>query len=462
MRRCVLLACATLALAADLPTSVGYVNDFAGKLAPSDRQALESRLRDYESSTSNEVAVVIVESLDGESVDAYANRLFNAWGVGKKERNNGVMLLWAPAERKVRLEVGRGLEYAISNTAAADIVRTVTARFRQEDYAGGLNAGVDAIVARLDSAAPTSAATPAEAPMQVPVETPVEPQSAGHWQLIFLAAAVGLAAFFVVMARRGRRIRLAASVPRDLESMAVMLDGGEDLRTKAVSALDKLRQEAPPEAWEDFPAAVASAVGELASMRDNLAAIGAMPRQEYYDLRRVHKELERWRDGFSQLSDRLNAVGTRLDSFHFCRERSQVLLGELCEALQRRGQESGWGASAKMVQAATDTYARAAAAATANPANWLLVYDLLMDTEECLEYADNPGGFRRMNRTRNWMVDDVDSPALALMMLQSDWSAGSDVDTSSSTDSSGFSGGDFSGGDSGGGVSDGGGASSDY
>jgi len=192
------------------------------------------------------------------------------------------------------------------------------------------------------------------------------------------------------------------------------------------------------------------------------ASDGVLTGAGFGDLRRVDGELSRWRDGFSRLSGRLNAVGARLDSFHFCRERSQVLLGELREALQRRGQESGWGAAAKLVQAASDTYARAVTAAAANPANWLLVYDLLMDAQECLECADNPGGFRRMNRTRNWMADDVDSPALALMMLQPDWSAASDVDTSSSMDSSGFSSGDFSGGDSGGGVSDGGGASSDY
>ena len=70
MRRYTLFAFATLALAADLPKSVGYVNDFAGRLSPSERQALENGLRDYESATSNEVAVAIVESLDGESVDA--------------------------------------------------------------------------------------------------------------------------------------------------------------------------------------------------------------------------------------------------------------------------------------------------------------------------------------------------------------------------------------------------------
>jgi uncharacterized membrane protein YgcG len=86
-----------------------------------------------------------------------------------------------------------------------------------------------------------------------------------------------------------------------------------------------------------------------------------------------------------------------------------------------------------------------------------------MDAQECLECADNPGGFRRMNRTRNWMTDDLDSPALALMMMPSVWGGGSDVGTSSSMDSGGFSGGDSGGGgDFGGGDSGGGGASSDY
>src|SRR5947199_6944 len=108
MRRFLLFACAALALAqdADLPKPLGRVNDFAGKLAASDRQTLETRLRDYERATSNEVAIAIVESLHRQTVEVYANRLFKAWGIGKRDRNNGVLLLWAPMERKVRIEVG--------------------------------------------------------------------------------------------------------------------------------------------------------------------------------------------------------------------------------------------------------------------------------------------------------------------------------------------------------------------
>src|SRR5215475_4856760 len=137
---------AALASAADLPKPVGLVNDFAGRLQPAERQSLESRLNEFRRSTSNEVAIAIVKSLEGQSVEEYANRLFKAWGIGTKESNNGVLLLWAPVERKVRIEVGLGLETAIPDSAAAEILRSVTAAFRKEDYIGGLNAGIDGII----------------------------------------------------------------------------------------------------------------------------------------------------------------------------------------------------------------------------------------------------------------------------------------------------------------------------
>src|SRR4051794_3985106 len=115
MRRCLLLTVATLAFASltfasDLPGRNGYINDFAGRLTADERLQLENRVRNYERLSSNELAVAIVKSLDGQSIEMYGNRLFKAWGIGKPDRNNGVLLLWAPVERKVRIEVGLGLE----------------------------------------------------------------------------------------------------------------------------------------------------------------------------------------------------------------------------------------------------------------------------------------------------------------------------------------------------------------
>ena len=190
-----------------------------------------------------------------------------------------------------------------------------------------------------------------------------------------------------------------------------------------------------------------------------------MPQNEPGELVRTHRALKRWNDGFAPFRDRLAAVGVRLDGFHYCREHAELLLSELRESLERRRQLSGSGSAEKLVQAAGDTYAMAVTAAAANPVNWLLVYDLLIDTQECLQCADNPGGFRRSDRSRNWMADDLYSPALDLMMMQQSWNSGChrSIDTSSSVDSSSFSS-DTSGGgvDFGGGDSGGGGGSSDY
>src|ERR1700736_3703416 len=101
---------AAFASAANYPRATGYVNDFAERLSPADRDALERKLRDYGRTTSIEVVVAIVPSLEGESVERYANGLFHAWGIGKRGKDNGVLFLWAPSERKLRIEVGSGLE----------------------------------------------------------------------------------------------------------------------------------------------------------------------------------------------------------------------------------------------------------------------------------------------------------------------------------------------------------------
>jgi uncharacterized protein len=435
---------AAMAWAADLPRPAGLVNDFAEKLQPSERESLESKLRDYEQATSNEVAIAIVQSLDGQSVEEYANRLFKAWGIGKKERNNGVLLLWAPAERKVRIEVGLGLESAIPNEAAADILRSVTAAFRQEDYAGGLNAGVDGIIARLNGygAGPE----------------PEEPRPRSSLLLIPAFAIAGLIASVIILWRNGRRRQLSASLPRDLDRAVAAMGEIETIRKNAVAALEDLRREAPEAVWEEFQSVIANAPAELPALHAELATIRAMPQGQFDELNRAHRALKRWNNGFSKLWERLSAVGPRLDSFRYCREHSQLMLTELGASLDRRATDPGWGRRRDLVQAASDTYTRAMAAAAASQVNWLLVYDLLIDTQDCLQCADDPGQFRRGSRVRNWYASENDSPAFVMLdtASQSSWSAGSSsIDSGSSSASD--SGSSFGGGDSGGG-----GASSSY
>src|SRR5262249_33482011 len=146
------LALALLAVslsAADYPRPSGYVNDFAGQLDPAARSALENKLRDFEHTTSIEVAVAIVQSLEGEPVEQYANGLFHSWGIGKRGRDNGVLFLWAPNERKLRIEVGYGIESALPKDATDQILADARPLFRDERYSDAVNAVVDGITGRL-------------------------------------------------------------------------------------------------------------------------------------------------------------------------------------------------------------------------------------------------------------------------------------------------------------------------
>ncbi|MFQ5762753.1 MAG: TPM domain-containing protein, partial [Candidatus Bathyarchaeia archaeon] len=105
-----LLICLSAAKADIPPQPEGYVSDFAGVLTESTRNELENQISQIERQTSAEIAVVTVPSLEGRNVDEYAVSLFDKWRIGKKEKENGVRLLVAPGERKVRIEVGYGLE----------------------------------------------------------------------------------------------------------------------------------------------------------------------------------------------------------------------------------------------------------------------------------------------------------------------------------------------------------------
>jgi uncharacterized protein len=134
----------------DFPPLTGHIVDAARVLKPEDRLALEQKLKAHEDKTTDQVVVATVPSLGGLTIEDYANRLYRQWQLGQKEKNNGALLLVAPGERKVRIEVGYGLEGALTDALTKVIIMTAMApRFKQGDFAGGLNAGVDAVLSIL-------------------------------------------------------------------------------------------------------------------------------------------------------------------------------------------------------------------------------------------------------------------------------------------------------------------------
>lgn len=123
--------------------------DKADILPPSSETTLDTRLRRFWNDTGNAVVVVSVNSLDGQTIEQYAFDLFNHWGIGAKD-NRGILLLVAPNERKVRIEVGCGLESILTDEIAATVISDqILPHFRESDLAGGTLAGADALMARL-------------------------------------------------------------------------------------------------------------------------------------------------------------------------------------------------------------------------------------------------------------------------------------------------------------------------
>ena len=151
--------------AQSFPSPVGYVNDFANLLTPSTETAMEAQLTRLERETTAEVAVVTIISLENESLEIYANDLFNSWGIGKKDKDNGVLFLIALADRQTRIEVGYGLEPIITDGRAGRILdNEVIPSFKNGDYETGIQAGVDAIEAYIREG--TSPSFPEDNPLQ--------------------------------------------------------------------------------------------------------------------------------------------------------------------------------------------------------------------------------------------------------------------------------------------------------
>lgn len=127
---------------------LGLVNDFAQVLTAEQEAVLEQTLKQNEQTTGNEISVVTVKNLGGDTVENFAVKLFEEWGIGKKDKDNGALLLVAIDDRQMRIEVGYGLESYLTDAQSGQIIRNVIApKFKQGDYSGGITDGVKQIIA---------------------------------------------------------------------------------------------------------------------------------------------------------------------------------------------------------------------------------------------------------------------------------------------------------------------------
>jgi uncharacterized protein len=145
------LLVAPAACALDVPYLTGRVNDHATIINEDTRRSLSDLIKVHEDRTGNQIAVLTIPSLDGESIEDYASSVFEAWKLGQKGKDNGLLVIVAPRDRRMRIEVGYGLEGVMPDGLAGDIIRNVmTPRFKTDDYSGGIEAGVNAVIQVLE------------------------------------------------------------------------------------------------------------------------------------------------------------------------------------------------------------------------------------------------------------------------------------------------------------------------
>lgn len=134
-----------------VPALAARVTDQTATLSAAERTALEARLAEFEARKGSQLAVLIVPTTQPEAIEQYSIRVVDAWQLGRKGVDDGVLLLVAKADRAMRIEVGRGLEGAIPDAIAKRIIaEQITPYFRDGRFTDGLNAGIDAIIARID------------------------------------------------------------------------------------------------------------------------------------------------------------------------------------------------------------------------------------------------------------------------------------------------------------------------
>jgi len=140
------------AAAQDFPQLTGRVVDQANLLSPEQEAALTRKLEALQQASSRQLVVVTVPSIGDSTIEDYGYQLGRYWGIGQSGANNGTLLIVAVNERKVRIEVGYGLEGILTDALSSQIIRhDILPRFRDNDYPGGIAAGTDAIIAQLQA-----------------------------------------------------------------------------------------------------------------------------------------------------------------------------------------------------------------------------------------------------------------------------------------------------------------------
>jgi uncharacterized protein len=193
------LASAVALAAPTFPPLTGRIVDDAGVIPANVKTELDAKLAQIEAKTTDQLVVVTLKSLGGYDISDYGYQLGRAWGIGQKGKNNGVILIVAPNEHDVRIEVGYGLEGDLTDAVTRLIIEnSILPRFRAGDMAGGISAGVDDIIKVLSGDAATYKQRAAQVPKDFAARRPDGQSGSGFAFILFIFV------LFIIFSRVGR------------------------------------------------------------------------------------------------------------------------------------------------------------------------------------------------------------------------------------------------------------------
>ena len=143
-----LILCQSLfSYALEVPKLQGSINDYAGMISPATESRLAEELKAFEESDSTQIVILTVPSLEGENIESFGIKVAEAWKIGQKNKDNGLILIVAKEDRKIRIEVGKGLEGRLTDLLAGRIIDlSIKPRFKRGDFEGGFTAGVSSLI----------------------------------------------------------------------------------------------------------------------------------------------------------------------------------------------------------------------------------------------------------------------------------------------------------------------------
>lgn len=407
--------------AGDIPRPVGFVNDFADIIPADVKNRLEEKLRQYEKQTSIEVAVVTISSLNGETVEDYTIQLARSWGVGKKQKNNGVVILVAPNERKMRIEVGYGVEPYLTDGQAGEIIRNdMIPQFKRGDMVAGIVAGANSVLEHLGARtlADREAEQKAlEKKRQLERERAAV-QAAKTTRMLIIMAVIG-----AVLLGIGYLIFYSIRKQQKIKEAPKLLDSlpNEVKRTEEMISDPDISSD-PRQALKEAKAKLTSA--EILATRKS---------PDWLAIATLCASVSKL------LSDAEEGVRNEKDEIAETQRDLKRLPNAIARAAKKATHKSVRKSTRNRIASAAKKYREAKNRARGNPINWLVVGALVVAAYELLEDAED-----RVESDR----DDYSysSPSYSGSSYSSSSSSSSDSFSSSSGGGSSFGGGSFGGG----------------